>query len=109
VIPFLRNLNGDMMIRSDVLKFIGIGESVLEDRLHDLISTQQNPTIAPLAGRDGVTIRLTVKASTEQGAKVLIEETKQKILNEVGDYYYGKNDMTIEEKVFEYWIKEIND
>ena len=101
VIPFLRKMSGETIIYSDVLKFIGIGESVLEDKLQTLISTQQNPTIAPLSSRDGVTIRLTAKASSEREAKELIKKTKSQILQEVGTYFYGENEVTIEEKVFE--------
>src|SRR5690625_7114119 len=51
VIPFLKNRNGEMIIQSTVLKFIGIGESKLEDELKELIDRQDNPTIAPLADR----------------------------------------------------------
>lgn len=101
VIPFLRKLNGDTIIYSNVLKFIGIGESVLEDTLQDLIEKQHNPTIALLAGRDGVTIRLTVKATSEQEAKEKLQATKNIILERAGDYCFGENDMTIEEKVFQ--------
>lgn len=101
VIPFLRKLNGETIIYSNVLKFIGIGESVLEDRLQDIIEKQENPTIALLAGRDGVTVRLTVKAASESEAKEKLQVTKDIILERVEDYCFGENDMTIEEKVFQ--------
>lgn len=101
VIPFLRKLNGETIIYSNVLKFIGIGESSLEDQLQDMIATQNNPTIALLAGRDGVTLRLTVKAASENEAKQKLETTKRVILERVGDYCFGENKTTIEEKVFQ--------
>ncbi len=101
VIPFLRKLNGETIIYSNVLKFIGIGESSLEDQLQDMIATQNNPTIALLAGRDGVTLRLTVKAASENEAKQKLETTKRVILERVGDYCFGENETTIEEKVFQ--------
>src|SRR5690625_2224566 len=100
VLPFLKQLNGEMILQSKVLRFTGIGESVLEHKLHSLISTQQNPTIAPLAQKDGVTIRLTAKAGTIEEAEELIEQTKTAVLNEVGDYFYGIDQETLEEKVF---------
>ena len=50
-----------------------------------LIATQHNPTIAPLAGKDGVTIRLTAKSkTTEQEAERMIEETKKKYFRRSG-------------------------
>lgn len=101
VIPFLKGLNGEMIIQSLVLKFVGIGESNLEHELQELITYQQNPTIAPLSHKDGVTIRVTAKAQTMDEAKRMLERTKADILKQVGTFYYGENDETIEQKVFE--------
>lgn len=106
VLPFLKNINGEMVLQSTVLRFIGIGESALEDRLQQMIATQQNPTIAPLAQKDGVTIRLTAKAHTIEKARELIEQTKKEILAEVGEYVYGENNETLEGKVFELLQKQ---
>jgi|SRR5699024_9938899 len=100
VLPYLKKLNGEMVLQSLVLRFTGIGESVLEHKLRKLIASQQNPTIAPLAAKDGVTIRLTAKAGTIDEANELIERTKTIILKEVGDYFYGVDDEKIEEKIF---------
>src|SRR5699024_3526298 len=100
VLPFLRGLNGSQVIESLVLRFIGIGESILEDKLFDLITNQQNPTIAPLSDKDGITIRLTANARSSEQAKELLLSTKAEILERVGDFYYGENDKTIEEPLF---------
>src|SRR5690625_50976 len=89
VLPYLKELNGEMVLQSKVLRFTGIGESVLEHKLSQLIDTQENPTIAPLAQQDGVTIRLTAKAETMNEAEELLEQTKTTVLKEVGDYFYG--------------------
>jgi len=99
VIPFLKNRNGEMIIQSTVLKFIGIGESKLEDELKELIDRQDNPTIAPLAQKDGVTVRLTAKAKTKDEAETLLNKTKENIMDKVGQFCYGENDETIEEKI----------
>ena len=101
VIPYLKSMNGEMVIQSMVLRFTGIGESALEHRLQYLISSQQNPTIAPLAQNDGVTIRLTAKADTKEQVEHMLENTKQAILQEVGHYFYGMNNDSLEEKVFQ--------
>lgn len=101
VIPYLKSMNGEMVIQSIVLRFTGIGESALEHRLQHLISSQQNPTIAPLAQNDGVTIRLTAKADTKEQVEHMLENTKQAILQEVGHYFYGMNNDSLEEKVFQ--------
>src|SRR5690625_3583181 len=95
IVPFLKNRNGRMLIQSKVLKFIGIGESALETRLQTLIRQQSNPTIAPLAQKDGVTVRLTAKATSEAEADNLLEKTKQAVLDEVGEFYFGENNEKI--------------
>src|SRR5699024_11950016 len=64
VLPYLEEKNGKTVIQSRVLKFFGAGESRLEHDLQDLIKNQDNPTIAPLAQKSGLTIRLTAKAET---------------------------------------------
>jgi len=97
IIPTLNLSNGNQIMTSTVLKFIGIGESKLEHELQDLIQKQTNPTIAPLAQKDAVTIRLTAKAATLALGKKQIEESKAAILARVGDYCFGENDVTIEQ------------
>ncbi|MFD1360402.1 competence/damage-inducible protein A [Lentibacillus salinarum] len=100
VVPHLQQLIGqDTVIKSTMLRFMGIGESRLEDRLHDLIQQQTNPTIAPLAQNQGVAIRLTAKAASDQEATHLIDQTKATIMEKVGDYFYGVDDATLEESV----------
>lgn len=100
VLPYLQNMpGGDSVIKSVMLRFIGIGESTLEHELSDLIQHQHNPTIAPLAQNEGVAIRLTAKAETDGEASALIDRTKQTILDKVGQHYYGVDNQSLEESV----------
>src|SRR5699024_7202497 len=94
-------MNGEMIIQSTVLRFSGIGESALEDKLEELITNQDNPTIAPLAQKDGVTIRLTAKAERKEEAQHLIQDVKERILSQVSKYYYGEDDDTVEGTVLD--------
>jgi nicotinamide-nucleotide amidase len=108
VLPYVSRLTGQkMIIKSKVLKFIGIGESKLEHELKDIIQSQTNPTIAPLAQKDGVIIRLTAKESTEEKVNILIQQTEKQILQRIGTFCYGTDDETIETKVFS-MLKEAN-
>ncbi len=99
VLPYLEKKNGKTVIQSRVLRFFGVGESRVEHDLQDLIKSQENPTIAPLAEKNGVTIRLTAKADSVNKAQNLLEETKSKVLEKVGEYYYGEDTDTLQEKV----------
>lgn len=96
IIPRLQTGSGDQVITSHVLKFIGIGESKLEHELKDIIQNQTNPTIAPLAQQDAVTIRLTAKAANPFLGKKLLAATEEVIMERVGDYCFGVNGDTIE-------------
>ncbi|WP_077326262.1 competence/damage-inducible protein A [Virgibacillus siamensis] len=101
VIPHLKQQTGlQTVIKSAMLRFVGIGESTLEDQLKDIIQKQHNPTIAPLAQNEGVAIRVTAKASDDNEANQLIEKTKQEILSVAGAYFYGSDEETLPERVF---------
>lgn len=102
VLPFLNNAsNEQMVIKSEMLHFIGIGESALEHQLHDVIDGQTNPTIAPLAQDNGVGIRLTAKAENQEAAFAVIKQVKKVILEKIGSYYVGSNLSSITEIIFE--------
>ncbi|KZE65941.1 competence/damage-inducible protein A [Fictibacillus phosphorivorans] len=96
-IPYLHSrLDVHSKLHSRVLRFFGIGESVLETKLQDLIEKQSNPTIAPLASEHEVTIRLTASHSDESAAMKLLDDTEQEILKRAGSYFYGYDDETLE-------------
>ncbi|MCY8231792.1 competence/damage-inducible protein A [Priestia endophytica] len=82
-------------IISRVLRFFAIGESQLETEIEDLLEAQSNPTIAPLAGDGEVTLRLTAKHETEEGALALLKEIEGKIQERVGEYFYGYDQTTL--------------
>ncbi|WP_323702527.1 CinA family nicotinamide mononucleotide deamidase-related protein [Mammaliicoccus sp. Dog046] len=100
LVPFL--MDEQNVILSESLKFTGIGESSVETECMDLIDNQSNPTIAPLAGHHEVSLRITANASTKQEALTMIKPVKEEILNRIGKFYYGSDDLTLEEAVFNY-------
>ena len=96
-----RLLNQADVILSHVLRFYGIGEAELEDRLQDLLDRQTNPTIAPLASDGEVMLRLTAKTNSEEQAWELINEAKMEILDRVGQYLYGYDNDSLASKTIE--------
>lgn len=108
VIPYFQNtFQLKSEIASEMLRFIGIGESTLEDELSDLIQSQTNPTIAPLAGDGEVGLRITATGETNEEAYGKIAEMKSRILQRVDPYYYGSDEITIEQTVLNL-LKEKN-
>ncbi len=82
-------------IESRILRFFGIGESQLETDISDLIDSQTNPTIAPLAAENEVTLRLTAKHRSSVRVTTLLDETEVMIQERVGQYFYGYDDTTL--------------
>lgn len=96
VYPYLQKLQPDV-IRSQMIKICGMGESQVEDKILDLIDRQTNPTIATYAKTGEVHLRVTAKAKNEDEAKKLLKPVVKEIKNRFGDYIYStKEDETLE-------------
>jgi len=94
-------LNDGGVIQSHVLRFYGIGEAELEVRVQDILDSQTNPTVAPLASDGEVTLRITAKARNVEEAWRLIKLKEAEILAIVGEYHYGDNDDSLASKLVE--------
>lgn len=100
--PYIKNLYPKAKaVRSRVLRFFGIGESSLEDQLKDLIETQTNPTLAPLAEEGEVTLRLTIKEQDRDLAIKSLDDLECKVRQRVGNYLYGYGEDTLMGKALE--------
>lgn len=96
VYPYLQKLQPEI-IRSQMVKICGVGESQVEDKLLDLIDSQTNPTIATYAKTGEVHLRITAKAKDEEEAKKLLKPVVKEIKNRFGDCVYStKEEETLE-------------
>ncbi|MDQ2683306.1 MAG: molybdopterin-binding protein [Chloroflexota bacterium] len=94
VVPRLASLRADRVVRSVTLKTIGIGESMVEQEMHHLI-TRADPVIATYAKDDGVHIRITASGSSVEAATSARDACIQEVLDIVGPYVYGRDDETL--------------
>ncbi|MFN9643974.1 MAG: competence/damage-inducible protein A [Cyanobacteriota bacterium] len=69
----------------------GIGESLLAERVADLLALA-NPTVAPYAGGGEVTLRVTARAADAAAAEALLEPVERDIRNRVGAACLGADD-----------------
>ncbi|BCN31425.1 competence/damage-inducible protein A [Anaeromicropila herbilytica] len=105
IFPYLNNLTPDI-IYSKMIKICGIGESLAENMISDLIENQTNPTIAPYAKTGEVHLRVTAKASTQEEAKELIKPIIKEIKNRFKDNIYTTHEKeTLEEVIVKLLIK----
>ncbi len=99
VVPYLREKTGGKgTIRSRTLRICGMGESMVEDRLRDLISGQ-NPTVATYAKLGEVHVRVTARADDAETADRMIAGRAAQVEERLGDYIYGYDEEPLEAAV----------
>lgn len=98
VLPYLEKFS-KQKIYSRVLKFVGIGESSIEEALKDLILSQTDPTMALYAKPFEVELRITTKKESEECAKSLLQSMENRIRERIGEYIYGVDRQLLEEVV----------
>ncbi|BCS81557.1 competence/damage-inducible protein A [Anaerocellum diazotrophicum] len=98
VLPYLEKFS-KQKIYSRVLKFVGIGESSIEEALKDLILSQTDPTMALYAKPFEVELRITTKKENEKVAMSLLQSIEDRIRERLGEYIYGIDKQLLEEVV----------
>lgn len=94
-VPFLKNQGwGKEIIYSRSLKFWGIGESALAEKVAPYFNLP-NPTVAPYAGKGEVRLRISAKAPTKEVAEALISPVEKQLKDIAGWDYYGDDDDTL--------------
>jgi nicotinamide-nucleotide amidase len=99
VLPYLRGKLGvHEVIVSRVLKLFGIGESVVDEQLKDLIEKGRNPTIGLLAHTQmgEIHVRLTAKAAEKARAEALNAPLEEEIHARLKDFIFGADEETYE-------------
>lgn len=94
-VPFLHSQGwGQEQIYSRSLRFWGIGESTLADKVAAFFDLQ-NPTVAPYAGKGEVRLRVAARSTSEADAMALIEPVAAQLRAIAGADYFGSDDETL--------------
>ncbi len=97
--PYLRKLQPEILM-SRMVKLCGVGESLAEEMLLDLIDGQTNPTIATYAKTGEVHVRVTALAPDETVGERLIKPVVKEIKKRFGRAVYSvKEEETLEMSV----------
>ncbi|HEX7548969.1 MAG TPA: CinA family nicotinamide mononucleotide deamidase-related protein, partial [Candidatus Methylomirabilis sp.] len=99
ILPYLRQKMGIReIIVSRVLKLFGIGESLVDEKIADLITAGQNPTIGLLAHTQigEVHVRLTAKAEHAADAQAMNAALERRIRERLEAFIFGTDDETYE-------------
>ncbi|MGC1306123.1 MAG: competence/damage-inducible protein A [Phormidesmis sp.] len=93
--PYLRDRGwATSVIHSQTLKFWGIGESTLAEKVRPFLDLE-NPTVAPYAGDGEVKLRISAKSDSVEAANRLINPIAEQIRQIGGTDFYGQDDDTL--------------
>jgi nicotinamide-nucleotide amidase len=94
-IPFLRSQGwGKTIIHSKMLRFRGIGESALAEKVSHLLNLS-NPTVAPYASLGEVRLRVAAQSNSLQEAEAVIAPVAAEIRAIAGLDYYGEDEESL--------------
>ncbi|MBD1939905.1 competence/damage-inducible protein A [Microcoleus sp. FACHB-68] len=94
-VPYLKSQGwGQAIIYSRTLKFWGIAESTLAEKVSAFLNLP-NPTVAPYASRGEVKLRISARAGSEMEAIELITPVEKQLQQIAGLDYYGADDETL--------------
>ena len=79
---------------SNTLKFAGIGESSVAEKINDLLNLK-NPTVAPYANLGEVKLRITARAKNHLEAKNIIKPVKEKLKKDFSKFIFGEDSDTL--------------
>ena len=96
--PYLKKLS-ESEILSHSIHIFGLGESAVEEKLHDIMENLHNPTLAPYAKEGEVMLRLTAKAESKEVAEKLMQPVLEKVREILGDIIYGVDTDSMENTV----------
>lgn len=98
LLPFLRSRIKGTAARWRVLKFVGIGETALEQRIGSL-ARSGDLKVAFLPQQGEVHLRLTAAAPTGRQAQRLIEQAQAKVIAAADEFFIGSDDETLESAI----------
>jgi nicotinamide-nucleotide amidase len=95
IMPRLQQRSSGAVIISKTLKTFGLTEAEVDEKASPFLPST-NPTVGTYAKIDGVYLRITAKAQTEDEAKKLISQRENDIRGILNDYIWGTDSETLE-------------
>lgn len=86
--PYLRGLSREIIVSHDIMTF-GIGESSVDQLLHERMAHMENPTLATYAKPSEVRLRATAKARSVEAAETMLAPVVADVKAALGDKVYG--------------------
>ena len=100
----IKNSFSKKIISSKVLRFAGISESLLADKIPHLLKNN-NPTVATYASTGEIKVRITAQGNSLNETKRFIKPIEKELIQLTGLKCYGTDNETLEELVFKLLLK----
>ena len=100
----LKNFSDGYIFFSNTLKFSGIGESSVSEKIENLLQLK-NPTVAPYASLGEVKLRITARAKNELEARNIINPVKENLKKEFSKFIFGENNDSLSSVLIKELIK----
>ncbi len=75
-----------------VMKFFGVGESDMEQRLGEMISRDRSPRVGITVSSATISLRISATGASAEDCRQQIDVTRREILDRVGDLYFGEGE-----------------
>ncbi|MEL6105461.1 MAG: molybdopterin-binding protein [Planctomycetota bacterium] len=90
VAPRIMSLDGEKVhIEHAVMKFFGVGESDMEQRLGDMIARDREPRVGITVSAATISLRISARGVSRVQCLRQIEATREEILQRVGELHFG--------------------
>jgi nicotinamide-nucleotide amidase len=96
--PRLEGMSDGTRLLSRTLKIAGIGESIIEQTLGELMHSE-NPTVAPYAKLGEVHLRLTARCSSLEEGDLLLNGMESRIRERLPVGVYGRDEVALHDAV----------
>ncbi|MFG0261667.1 MAG: competence/damage-inducible protein A [Novipirellula sp. JB048] len=96
---------GGRMILHQVMKFFGIGESDMEQRLGDMISRDRHPRVGITVSAATISLRITALAESQGHCTAQIAQKRTEILIRVGELFFGDGENYVQHHVIDSMVR----
>lgn len=103
-VSLLKSEESSVIVSHNIHVF-GRGEAPVAQQMSDIMNSS-NPTLAPYAKEGEMFLRVTAKAETEAAADILCKPLIDEITNRLGDYIYGIDAYSLEQRVVSLLIEK---
>ncbi|MGB7326929.1 MAG: molybdopterin-binding protein [Rubripirellula sp.] len=105
----MQQSGGGSRISHAVMKFFGVGESEMEQRLGEMISRDREPRVGITVSGATISLRITATADTDETCAAMIAMTREEILQLVPEYYFGDGESFEQQHAVEATLRARNE